>query len=106
MSCRPSVCRGTSPRGPADGNLRWQRESSFRPLRSQHRGPLLSGSALGLVDTFTASIAVTLLTTLAAPLLLRFTLPKQPPTAEEFDPDPAESAHRLELASQIEQLEG
>ncbi|MSQ29689.1 MAG: cation:proton antiporter [Dehalococcoidia bacterium] len=56
-------------------------------------------------DTYTASIAVTLLTTLAAPLLLRFTLPKQPPV-DEPDSDPTEAAHRLRLDSLIEQLEG
>ncbi|TAJ17539.1 MAG: cation:proton antiporter [Dehalococcoidia bacterium] len=52
-------------------------------------------------EVYTASIAVTLLTTLAAPLLLRVTLPKQAPSAEH---DP-ESEHRLQLASQIEALE-
>jgi len=54
-------------------------------------------------EAYTASIAVTLLTTLAAPLLLRVTLPKQRPPSE---PASEESAHRLELASQIEQLGG
>lgn len=54
-------------------------------------------------EAYTASVAVTLLTTLAAPLLLRLTLPKQRPPAE---PATAESAHRLQLASQMEQLEG
>lgn len=53
-------------------------------------------------DTYTASIVVTLLTTLAAPLLLRVTLPRQAPPPETD----AESEHRLELATQIDQLEG
>lgn len=54
------------------------------------------------VEVFTASIVVTLLTTLAAPLLLRLTLPGLPRAA-----DPGEDmAERLRVERQIEALEG
>lgn len=51
-------------------------------------------------EAYAASIAVTLLTTLAAPLLLRLALPKRSEEAEE----PLD-LHRLQLAAQIERLE-
>lgn len=47
--------------------------------------------------TFTASLAVTLLTTLAAPLLLRLALPRQL--------DEPKGDHRVQLATQIDRLE-
>lgn len=51
-------------------------------------------------ETFAASIAVTLLTTLAAPLLLRLALPRRAgDTNEPMD------THRLQVAAQIERLE-
>lgn len=53
-------------------------------------------------ETYAVSIAVTLLTTLAAPLLLRVALPKAPPP--EGKPT-ADEAHRLDMAIQIERLE-
>ncbi len=52
-------------------------------------------------DAYAASIAVTLLTTLAAPLLLRFALPRRA-TGGEVGPS---DLHRLQLAMQIERLE-
>ena len=53
-------------------------------------------------ETYAASIAVTLLTTLAAPLLLRLALPR--PLAADARGIP-EDTHRLEIATQIERLE-
>lgn len=53
-------------------------------------------------EIFTASIVVTLLTTLAAPLLLRLTLPGIAPTR---DPE-EDTSNRLRLEQQIEELEG
>ena len=53
-------------------------------------------------EVFAASIVVTLLTTLAAPLLLRLTLPGITKTTE----DAAAAAHRLRLEGDIERLEG
>ncbi len=53
-------------------------------------------------EVFAASIVVTLLTTLATPLLLRVTLPGLPKTAD----DTLDISRRGRLESQIEQLEG
>lgn len=52
---------------------------------------------------FAASIAVTLLTTLVAPLLLRLALPRNEDTSEE--PDSAERLRRRALMTQIERLD-
>ena len=53
-------------------------------------------------DLFAASIVVTLLTTLVAPLLLRVTLPGITRTVE----DAADAARRLRIEEQMERLEG